>query len=192
VNRYRARDLLLVPSLLSLMRLPLAASFPYLVDRPWAALAVLAAAGVSDVLDGWYARRHAQTTAMGAVVDPIADKTFVSVVVLTLLARGDLSLPEAALLAAREIGEAPLVAWVALRARRAPPVAPPAGREDASAPRANVPGKLATAMQFATVAAALFGAPLRLELALATGVLGAIAAVRYWQRELGPTPSAMS
>jgi phosphatidylglycerophosphate synthase len=81
MGAYRARDLLRVPSLLSLARLPLAAAFVLLVDRPPVLVLVLVAAGVTDVLDGWYARRFDQVTATGAVVDPITDKLFVLTVV---------------------------------------------------------------------------------------------------------------
>ena len=68
-----ARDLLLVPSLVSMARLPLAALFPWVVDRPAAAVSVLLAAGLTDVLDGWLARRLHQETAIGAVADAISD-----------------------------------------------------------------------------------------------------------------------
>ena len=52
---YRARDLLLAPSLLSLMRLPLAVAFVVTVRQPPAAFAVLALAAATDVLDGYLA-----------------------------------------------------------------------------------------------------------------------------------------
>ena len=49
-----------LPDLLSLVRLPLGVAFVPLAGRPTAALAVLALAAVSDVLDGWLARRRPQ------------------------------------------------------------------------------------------------------------------------------------
>jgi CDP-diacylglycerol--glycerol-3-phosphate 3-phosphatidyltransferase/cardiolipin synthase len=67
---YRARDLVRVPGLLTLMRVPLAAAFPFVLGRPLVALGVLAAAGLSDVLDGWYARRFGQVTPTGTALDP--------------------------------------------------------------------------------------------------------------------------
>src|SRR5262245_39778093 len=60
MGRYRARDLLLPPSLLSFARVPLAAAFPFVHDRPWAAFGVLLASAASDLLDGWWARRYDQ------------------------------------------------------------------------------------------------------------------------------------
>ena len=47
-------------------RVPLAAAFPLAIDRPPLAFAVLVVAAATDVLDGWYARAHGQTTATGA------------------------------------------------------------------------------------------------------------------------------
>ena len=45
-----------LPTALTLCRLPLAVAFPFVRDRPVAAIAVLAAAGLTDVLDGALAR----------------------------------------------------------------------------------------------------------------------------------------
>jgi phosphatidylglycerophosphate synthase len=173
---YRARDLLLVPSLLSLLRLPLAALFPFVLHRPAWAFAILAASGLTDVLDGWWARRFRQVTAVGTVVDPITDKAFVLTVVISLVVREHLSLIDVVLLSTRELGELPLVAWVALsrRARKA--------RKET--PMANVPGKLATAAQFVTVASIILGSAHGRTLVWGTAATGALAAISYWLREL--------
>ena len=87
MGAYRAGDLLTVPGLLSLARVPLGLLFPFVVD-PWASLLVVATAGLSDMLDGWYARRFGKETATGALLDPLSDKFFVAAMVLTLLLRG--------------------------------------------------------------------------------------------------------
>jgi cardiolipin synthase len=52
-----------------------------------AALAVFLLAGITDGLDGFVARRRGQRSALGMVLDPIADKLLLtsSVVVLTIL-----------------------------------------------------------------------------------------------------------
>ncbi|MEZ4302925.1 MAG: CDP-alcohol phosphatidyltransferase family protein, partial [Polyangiaceae bacterium] len=179
---FRARDLLLPPSLLSLARLPLAAAFPFVHGRPWLAFAVLVTAGFSDVLDGWWARRHHQATSTGALVDPITDKIFVLTVVITLVVAGDLDLVSVLLLSTRELGELPLVLWLSIdRAARTK-------RKDH--PRANLPGKLATALQFAAVTAALFHLSWTPVLVYTTAVAGAVAAAVYWARELRPVRPA--
>jgi cardiolipin synthase (CMP-forming) len=173
---YRARDLIGVPGLLSLSRVPLAAAFPFVLGHPLLALGVLAAAGVSDVLDGWVARRFGLVTPTGAALDPVTDKVFVTTVAVSLVVGGYLSILDVVLLSTREIGEVPLVAWLAVnrdaRSRRA------------EHPSANVPGKLATAMQFGVATAALFRMP-HLEWAIyGTGVVGVMAAGSYWVREV--------
>ncbi|MGY1715029.1 CDP-alcohol phosphatidyltransferase family protein [Geodermatophilus sp. SYSU D01106] len=53
----------------------------------WAALALFVAASVTDVADGWLARRRGQCTDFGALVDPIADKALVATVLVCLSAR---------------------------------------------------------------------------------------------------------
>ena len=51
------RDLWRIPGLLSLSRIPLAALFILLTANPPAAIAVLFLAALTDVADGWFARR---------------------------------------------------------------------------------------------------------------------------------------
>jgi cardiolipin synthase (CMP-forming) len=54
------------------------------------ALAVMAAAAVSDVLDGTVARAFQQVSPLGVALDPIADKVLMSTAFLTLSFRGGL------------------------------------------------------------------------------------------------------
>ncbi|HVB98836.1 MAG TPA: CDP-alcohol phosphatidyltransferase family protein [Candidatus Dormibacteraeota bacterium] len=74
------RDLLSVPNQLTFLRLTF---LPFLIISieyrryDWA-LGVLVAAAVSDALDGILARRLRQKTAIGAYLDPIADKLLLS------------------------------------------------------------------------------------------------------------------
>jgi CDP-diacylglycerol--glycerol-3-phosphate 3-phosphatidyltransferase/cardiolipin synthase len=173
---YRARDLVRVPGLLSLARLPLAAAFPFALERPWRALAILLAAGLSDVLDGWYARRFGQVTATGTALDPVTDKIFVTTVAVSLVLRGTFSILDVLLLSTRELGELPLVAWLAVNRE--------ARRRRAEFPSANAPGKIATALQFGAATWALFRMPHLSWLVGATAIAGVAAALSYWRREL--------
>lgn len=175
-GRYRLRDVFRVPGLISLSRVGFAAAFPFAVDQRAAALALLAAAGVSDVLDGWYARRFGQVSATGSALDPITDKIFVTTVAVTLVVQGHLSLAAVVLLSVRELGELPLVLWFALsdRARRA----------RAEKPSANWTGKLATFLQFVAVSLALLGSHLTPAVVGVTALAGAFAAWTYWWRAL--------
>jgi CDP-diacylglycerol--glycerol-3-phosphate 3-phosphatidyltransferase/cardiolipin synthase len=175
---FSAEELLLPPNLMSALRLPLAAIFPFAARSQGKALAVLALAGLTDILDGWLARSDDQVTATGAVLDPIADKVFALSVVSTLIAQGKIPRWGVAALLAREILEAPLLCWVLVQAH-----------VDGVDPRdgevhANGPGKMATVAQFAAVMVAL-ELPAVLPLALAAAAAtGTAAGLAYWRREL--------
>ena len=77
-----------VANLLTIARMVLVPALIIFVvsNRPGWALAVVAAAGVSDALDGFVARRFGQGTSLGAFLDPIADKMLITsaLVVLSL------------------------------------------------------------------------------------------------------------
>ena len=72
----------------------------------WLALAVFIAAGISDVLDGYFARIWGQQSSLGRMLDPIADKLLVSSCLLMLAAEGTIrgwSLFAAVIILCREI-----------------------------------------------------------------------------------------
>jgi CDP-diacylglycerol--glycerol-3-phosphate 3-phosphatidyltransferase/cardiolipin synthase len=94
-------------------------------------------------------------------------------VAITLVTNGALSIGAVVLLSTREIGELPLVTWLALNDR--------ARGARAEQPEANVPGKIATCLQFAAVSAALFRAPRSDAWVAAAAIAGAFAAYTYWK-----------
>lgn len=75
---------------LTLLRVALVPAFvvEYLFREPVlaGALAIFLVAAATDLLDGWVARRFAQTSAFGAFLDPVADKLMV-VAALMLVCR---------------------------------------------------------------------------------------------------------
>lgn len=52
----------------------------------WIALAIFIIAGITDYLDGYFARVWAQHTSLGQMLDPIADKLLVAAALLMLVA----------------------------------------------------------------------------------------------------------
>jgi cardiolipin synthase len=81
-----------LPNLITLGRLfcvPLAI-WLILGERYGLAFWVFVAAGVSDALDGWIAKRWDQRTPLGALLDPIADKALLAAVYITLGCAGEL------------------------------------------------------------------------------------------------------
>ncbi|WP_439497856.1 CDP-diacylglycerol--glycerol-3-phosphate 3-phosphatidyltransferase [Bosea sp. (in: a-proteobacteria)] len=72
----------------------------------WIALAIYVAAAVTDYLDGWIARAWSQHSAIGRMLDPIADKLLVCALLLMLVADGTIygwSLWAAIVILCREI-----------------------------------------------------------------------------------------
>lgn len=124
-------------------------------NMPGTALAVLAGAGVSDVLDGWIARRWKLRTVVGSIIDPMADKVLMTVLVVSLAAQGSLPLWLAVLVLGRDVGLA--IAAIYYRWISLPPPKTFARYWDFSLPSAEVRpttiSKYNTFLQLALMAA---------------------------------------
>ncbi|WP_028608265.1 CDP-alcohol phosphatidyltransferase family protein [Paenibacillus harenae] len=68
------------------------------------AFLIMVAAGVTDVLDGYIARRSGQVTAVGMMLDPLADKLMMITVIVSLLVSGHISWAAAAAMFLRDLG----------------------------------------------------------------------------------------
>ena len=79
-----------VPNLLSFLRILLVPVFLwFLLDQFFiAAIAILAFAGLTDFLDGFLARKLNQTTKLGKMLDPVADRLYIFATLLALSATG--------------------------------------------------------------------------------------------------------
>ena len=79
-----------LPNVLSLIRLAGVPVFLWLVLGPEAdgwALGLLMVSGVTDFLDGYLARRLGQTSTLGQILDPVADRLYILAVVVGLALR---------------------------------------------------------------------------------------------------------
>jgi cardiolipin synthase len=54
------------------------------------AFGLFAYAGITDLLDGWIARKWNLGTVVGTIIDPLADKTLMTVLTVTLAMQGSL------------------------------------------------------------------------------------------------------
>lgn len=146
------------------LRLPLAALFPF-VHRPAWQLVIVGVAALSDFVDGILARRIGASRA-GAVLDPIADKAFAAAAFLTVASRGMLAWYELVGVLLRDILAVLgfLGTWLLRR-----PVALPA--------RAG--GKAVTVAQMLTLVAFITGSPLGRPLAWATAAIAVYATWDY-------------
>jgi cardiolipin synthase len=135
-----------LPNLLSFARFPLAAAFLATDDVP-VRVALIGAASLTDILDGWLARRQ-QTTRLGALLDPIADKTFVLVAISAFLITGELSTSDYFIILSRDFATALgfLVAYLL-------PGLDPKNF------KARLSGKVVTVLQLATVLALVLRSP---------------------------------
>jgi CDP-diacylglycerol--glycerol-3-phosphate 3-phosphatidyltransferase len=80
-------------NLLTLARIALIIPFAamFFISAPWAlsaAFAIFAAAAATDFFDGRLARARGETTALGAALDPLADKLLVAAALLLLVRNG--------------------------------------------------------------------------------------------------------
>jgi len=99
------RTLGTIPNLISASRLVLAAGF-VAVGAAEARIGLIGAAALTDMLDGWLARRVKATSRWGALLDPIADRVFVLTVVGTFLFTGALSTTAYFILISRDLATA--------------------------------------------------------------------------------------
>ena len=105
------KDLLSIPNILTLMRIiaipflvwiiylsPQKAPSQYHFWGPW----LFTLIGLTDILDGYLARKWNQTTVMGQLLDPLADKLLVTSMLIAFVDQGRISGTIAILLIARD------------------------------------------------------------------------------------------
>src|ERR1035437_3295903 len=102
-----------LPNMISLSRLGLAVAF-VLFKGTHSRLIIVALAGATDFLDGYFARRRGSASKWGALVDPIADRFFVFTAVCALLFDGVIDTWQYAILISRDFMTA--VGFVTARA----------------------------------------------------------------------------
>jgi len=96
---------LTLPNVLSLLRLLLVPVFFWLIltERDGWAIAVLAASGITDYLDGFLARRWGQISRLGQLLDPLADRLYILSTLIGLAWRGVVPWWLVAALVARDV-----------------------------------------------------------------------------------------
>jgi len=159
-------ELRLLPNVLSFSRLLLAAGF--VGADTGMRVGLVGAAAATDFLDGWLARRVNAASRWGAIIDPIADRVFSLVAIVTFYATGALSLVGLFVMLSRDIMTcigfivARTVSWlrpVELKAR--------------------FPGKLCTTLQLLTFVALLLVPRYVTPLVVLVGIASAWAIVDY-------------
>lgn len=138
----------MIANLISLSRLAMAAAFVHYADNPVIAVGILSAAGISDWMDGWLARKLGKTSRFGALLDPICDRLFILPVLATLVLVHDLPPWQLAVLVTRDVTNS-LGAGILWLLRR----------EEVPKLRARISGKVVTSLQFWSVVHIVLGLP---------------------------------
>jgi len=88
--KIKFRDFFLVPNLMSLLRVALTAPLAYYLALDsdmgtFIAAGILLVAGITDFLDGVLARKLKQVSALGHILDPVADKLLAIILIIELI-----------------------------------------------------------------------------------------------------------
>src|SRR5215216_7743362 len=97
-----------IPNALTVLRLALIPIFVALVlasddGHSWPAAIVFGAAGMTDQIDGWLARRWHVESAFGKVADPLADRLIIDAAVVLLFLADRLPWPALVLIVGRDV-----------------------------------------------------------------------------------------
>lgn len=160
-----------VPNALTIARFFMVGVFPYLYfndgianNKAWA-FVVFILAGITDVLDGWIARRYNLITKWGKLMDPLADKLMLLMVLICLALDKVIHYWVIIIIALKEL--LMILGAIFLLKEREVVV------------QANVYGKLATFMFYLAVTALIFEFPYAKYLLLAALISTILALIQY-------------
>src|SRR5579863_5082186 len=148
-RRTLAEDAVNIPNLLTMARIAAIPFFVWLLDSPtpvrgfWACI-VFTGAAITDMLDGYLARKLGVVSVLGKFLDPLADKLIVMAALVWLVPMGRIAAWVVVLLLARELSVMGLRSVAASEG-----VVISAGQE----------GKTKTALQMTGIVALLLGYP---------------------------------
>lgn len=109
------------------------------------AFLIMVAAGITDILDGYIARKSGQVTKIGIMLDPLADKLMLITVILSLLLAGLIPWAAAAAMFLRDLGMIAGGMFYHFRGKKTVP--------------ANWMGKLTTILMYSAIMFIFFKAP---------------------------------
>lgn len=136
-----------IPNIITLCRFALIPLFLilYLNGYSVEALVTVLLSGLSDILDGYIARRSGQITITGIMLDPLADKLMMLAIVTALLIKGVIPWQAVAVMAFREVGMIASSAFFHFRGMKTVP--------------ANVLGKATTVVYYGSIMLLLLSRP---------------------------------
>ena len=101
----KSKEIFTIPNLLSILRIILILPFSiyFLNDEYIMAAVMLILSGITDMFDGMIARKFDQITKLGAMLDPIADKLTLAVVVICVGMKFNVVMPLVVILVVKEV-----------------------------------------------------------------------------------------
>ncbi|AFH59198.1 CDP-alcohol phosphatidyltransferase family protein [Paenibacillus caseinilyticus] len=136
-----------VPNILTLCRFLLIPAYLVVFEAGYirSAFFILLLAGATDVLDGYIARRRGLVTDLGSMLDPLADKSMMIAVILSLVFSQMISWQAACAMFLRDAGMIAGSAYFHFRGKKTVP--------------ANAMGKLTTALYYVAILLIIFELP---------------------------------
>jgi len=94
-----------IPNLLTVSRILACPVLGYAIvqENFVAATALLVYAGLTDLVDGWLARRYNMGSVLGTILDPAADKALMTTLTVALAVKGLIPVPLAVIILGRDI-----------------------------------------------------------------------------------------
>jgi cardiolipin synthase len=156
-----------VPNMLTLSRFVLIPVYllVFFSGYPKTAFLVLILAGLTDILDGYLARTRGLITQLGMVLDPLADKTMMIAVILSLLLSGMIPWQAAAAIFIRDAGMIIGSAYFHFRGKRTVP--------------ADLMGKLTTVLYYIAILFLVFRTSYAVGYLWFVIALSFVASIRY-------------
>jgi len=139
-----------IPNVLTVFRIGLIPLYLYIFFTPFPfhiqmALLVLILAGITDIVDGYLARKYKLVTAFGTMMDPLADKLMMMAVIASLFFTERISVWAALFFFTRDIGMIVVSAFFHFRGKKTVP--------------ANTFGKLTTVLFYLAFPLVMFRYP---------------------------------
>jgi len=159
-------------NIISLSRIPLALVAVFLFNNKLLLFLVFFLALLTDVVDGWFARKQGSTK-YGPIIDPLADKAFFAIIFIYLLVTGKLGWWLLLLLLLRDIFVVLMSIFAMLHPKR---------EKMMKLGVASLLGKIVTACQFVTVLWLATGLPGFQTGAYAAAITGIAASIEYLLR----------
>jgi CDP-diacylglycerol--glycerol-3-phosphate 3-phosphatidyltransferase len=168
--------MIVASNILTFIRGPLA--FLFLFHSPMIRLGTLIAALISDLFDGYMARKWSATSRFGAFLDPVMDKFFVIFVLTVFVSEGTLSVGHLALMLSRDFSLLIFLGYLIARRKT---------KEHKFQP--VISGKISTGLQFITLILVTLKAPLPSIYYYLFPLFGLLVLLEMFYHEFYPVPS---